>query len=92
MLLSLMWAQVTDNVSNAFLSQGVMGLIALIAIVAVFALYKDQKSSHERERQRADARELELRELHKTIQEKYMAALNDATRAVADALAQIRER
>lgn len=87
-----MLAQVPDQVSNAFLSQGVVGLVALLAILIAYALYKEQKSAHERERQRADANEKELRELHKTIQDKYMAALNDATRAVANALDKIKEQ
>jgi alkylhydroperoxidase/carboxymuconolactone decarboxylase family protein YurZ len=90
-MLTLLLSQVPDSVGNAFLSQGITGVVALLAIGVAYALYKEQKSAHARERLRADASEKELKELYKTIQEKYMSALNDATRAVADALAKMRE-
>lgn len=79
-----------DPIDLAFLQYGAIGAIALIALLAVRVLFKREIDAYEREKQRADRLEAELLKLNTAIQERYLVALNDATRAVADALNRMR--
>ena len=55
-------------------------------------LFKRETDAYERERQRADRLEAELTKLNTAIQERYLTALTEANRAVAEAMIQIRGR
>lgn len=79
-----------DPIDDAFLQYGAVGLIALIALIAVRVLFRRETEAYEREKNRADRLEAELLKLNTAIQERYLVALQDATRAVADALNRMR--
>jgi hypothetical protein len=81
----------TTAVDSSFLQYGAIGLIAIIALAAVRVLFKRETEAYDRERARADRLEAELMKLNLAIQERYLIALNDATRAVADTLAKLRQ-
>jgi hypothetical protein len=78
------------GIDTALLQYGAVGLIALIALIAVRVLFKRETEAYEREKNRADRLEAELTKLNQAIQERYLIALQDATRAVADALNKMR--
>lgn len=71
---------------SLFLQYGVVGLVAALAIYAAINLYKRLLGEYDREKQRADRLEDELRKLNDTIQEQTMQALNSATNAVTEAI------
>lgn len=79
-----------DPIDAAFLQYGAVGLVALIALIAVRVLFRRETEAYEREKNRADRLEAELTKLNTAIQERYLLALQDATRAVADALNKMR--
>lgn len=73
----------------SLLQYGAVGVIAIIALAAVRVLFKRETAAYDREKDRADRLEAELTKLNQAIQERYLVALNDATKAVADALAKL---
>lgn len=75
-----------------FVQYGAVGIIAALAIVVARVLFVRVEQEQQRERDRADRLEAELRELNRTIHSSYSVVLNDATRAVAEALALIRHQ
>lgn len=79
-----------DPIDVGLLQYGAIGLIALIALLAVRVLFRRETEAYEREKNRADRLEAELTKLNTAIQERYLLALQDATRAVADALNKMR--
>lgn len=81
----------TDAVGNVLLQYGAVGALALLGLVAVRVLFRREIEAHEYHRQRADRLEAELRQLNTTIQERYVATLAEATRAISEALAATRE-
>jgi hypothetical protein len=88
---------VADPVSNVLLQYGAIGVIALMSLAAVRILFNRVSAQTDRERERADRLEEELRKLNEAIRTEYVTALGasahaiqDANRAVADALAAIR--
>jgi hypothetical protein len=78
------------TIDASFLQYGAIGLIALISLFAVRVLFKRETEAYDREKARADRLEAELTKLNTAIQERYLIALQDATRAVADALNKMR--
>lgn len=87
---------------EAFLQYGAIGAIALVALYAVRALYTRQQVNFEaqieRERERADRLEDELRKLNEMVRSDYIETISrasqaivDANRAVSDALAAVRK-
>lgn len=97
-----------DAAQTVLLQYGAVGVIALLGVIVARVLYKQLKDNHaeelrrtldtmERERQRADRAEEELRRLNETIRTDYVStisrasqAMADANRAVTDALAAVR--
>lgn len=77
------------TVDDTLLQYGAIGVIAVVALFAVRVLFKRETEAYDREKARADRLEAELAKLNQTIQERYLVALNDATRAVADALTKL---
>ncbi len=76
---------------------GAIGLIAALAVLAAKTMYAKLSASYDRERERADRLEDELRRLNEMIRTDYVEtisrasqAMTDANRAVADALAAVR--
>lgn len=83
-----MWlAQAGSGASEVFVQYGALGVIALLALLAVKVLFARVTATSDLERARADRLEEELRKLNSTIQERYVATLSDASRAIAAALA-----
>jgi len=74
----------------SFAPYGVFGLVPTLALLAVKILFAKVEDEQKREQARADRLEAELRELHAAIRNNYSVVLNDATKAVAEALAFIR--
>jgi hypothetical protein len=83
------WAD-PSTVDTAFLQYGAIGIVALVSLAAVRVLFKRETEAYDREKDRADRLEAELLKLNTAIQERYLIALQDATRAVADALNKLR--
>lgn len=86
---------------DALLQYGAVGVIAALALTAVMALYKRMAVAWDRERQqlldrlneeraRADRLEEELAKLNSMVQSQTMTALNEATRAVSEAISRMR--
>ena len=83
---------------NDILAQyGAIGAIAIAALYAVKVMYGKMQESYNREKERADRLEDELRKLNEMVRGEYVATINkasqaisEANRAVADALASVR--
>jgi hypothetical protein len=78
-------------VDPVFAQYGAMGVVAALAITAVKVLFNRAEREQKREQDRADRLEAEVRELNRLIHTSYSAVLNDATKAVAEALAFLRQ-
>ncbi len=85
------------NPDTIYAQYGAIGLTAALAVWAVRIMYARLKEVNERERERADRLEEELRRLNEVIRTDYVntisrasQAMSDANRAVADALAAVR--
>jgi thymidylate kinase len=87
---------------DVFLQYGAIGAIALMALFALRALYGQQRATYEaiveRERERADRLEEEMRKLNEMVRSDYISTISrasqaivDANRAVSDALAAVRK-
>lgn len=87
-MVRLLLAMVTEA-DASLLQYGAIGVIAAIALGAVRVLFKRETAAYDREKDRADRLEAELTKLNQAIQERYLVALNDATRAVAEALSKL---
>lgn len=86
-----------DPVSNVLLQYGAVGVIALISLYAVRVLFNKLSALVDHERERADRLEDELRKLNEAVRTEYVTtlavaarAIQDANRAVADALDAVR--
>lgn len=86
---------------DALLQYGAVGVIAALALTAVMVLYKRMAAAWDRERQdllerldtatkRGDRLEEELAKLNAMVQTQTMTALNEATRAVSEAITRMR--
>jgi len=85
-------------VEGIFLEYGAIGAIALLGIVWFKVSMVKLQEAYEREKQRADRLEEELTQLNRLLRTEYMSAiqrsalaLNDANRAVNEALGAFRE-
>jgi hypothetical protein len=80
-------AQAGSGTTEVFVQYGALGVIALLALVAVRVLFARVTATADLERARADRLEEELRKLNAAVQERYVATLSEATRAISVALA-----
>lgn len=87
----------TDPASAILLQYGAVGVVAVLALLAVRVLYNRMQAAVDREMARADRLEDELRKLNETVRTEYVTtlasaahAIQEANRAVADALAAVR--
>lgn len=85
------------NPDTIYAQYGAIGLVAALSVWAVRIMYAKLQAAYDRERERADRLEEELRRLNDTIRTDYVGtiskasqAMSDANRAVADALAAVR--
>lgn len=79
-----------DPVSMVLIQYGAVGAIALLALAAVKVLFNRMAAQAQRESDRADRLEDELRKLNETVRTEYIGTLAKATDAIADALAAVR--
>lgn len=94
----MLLADATGTGVDAIYAQyGAIGGIAILAIFAVKVMYGKLQAAYDREKERADRLEGELRTLNEMVRTDYVAtisrasqAMSDANRAVADALAAVR--
>jgi hypothetical protein len=82
----------SSGFDTALLQYGAVGVVAMLCIVAVRVLFKREEAAYDREKDRADRLEAELLKLNTAIQERYLTALNEATRAIGEALTTMRRR
>lgn len=86
-----------ESATGVLIQYGAVGVVALMALVAVRVLYGRLSTALDREVARADRLEVELGKLNEAIRTQYLdvlaqatQAMQDANRAVADALAAVR--
>lgn len=82
---------------QVYAQYGAIGLIAALATLAAKVMYGKLSVAYDREKERADRLEDELRRLNEMIRTDYVTtisrasqAMTDANRAVADALVAVR--
>ncbi len=82
---------------DIYAQYGAIGLVAALSVWAVRIMYAKLQGAYEREKERADRLEEELRRLNEVIRTDYVdtisrasQAMSDANRAVADALSAVR--
>jgi cell division protein FtsB len=85
------------NPDTIYAQYGAIGLVAALSVWAVRIMYGKLQAAYEREKERADRLEDELRRLNDMIRTDYVStisrasqAMSEANRAVADALAAVR--
>lgn len=69
---------------------GAVGILASLALTAVAVLFRRGVKTLDREQTRADRLEAELRALNETVRGQYTTVLSEATRAIGDAIALVR--
>lgn len=86
-----------DPVTGILVQYGAVGVIALLGIMVSRVLYNRLTQALDRETARADRLEAELSKLNETVRTEYVTtlaaasrAMQDANRAVADALNAVR--
>lgn len=86
-----------DPITVVLIQYGAVGVIALLGLIATRVLYNRLQQALDRETARADRYEEELRKLNETVRTEYVTtlaaaahAIQDANRAVADALSAVR--
>lgn len=85
-------AQTGPDPVGALLQYGALGILAALSILAVRVLFAEQRKAHDREQQRADRLEQELRQLNKDVQELVMPAVTKSTEAITEAMRLFRDR
>lgn len=76
---------------SAVLAQyGALGIVLVIAITAVKVLFDREVKALEREKERADRLENELRQLNELVRSQYVEKLANATQTIGEALAVMR--
>jgi len=81
----LFLAQQPTDPTGALLQYGALGVLTLLAVIAVRVMYLRMVQQYDRERERADRLEAELRELNTTIRGDYVGTIGNATRAISEA-------
>lgn len=81
----------TSAASDSLLQYGAIGALLVIAIFGLTRLYQRIVANADAERQRAERAEQELRELNAKIQDRVLGVLSDATHAIGDVVALLRE-
>lgn len=74
----------------AFAQYGALGVVLIIAITAVKVLFDREVKALEREKERADRLETELRQLNELVRTQYVEKLANATQTIGEALAVMR--
>jgi hypothetical protein len=79
------------SATDAVLAQyGALGVVLMFAGVAIRILFQRETAAHERERERADRLEAEIKRLNDLIVSRMLPTLHEATKTISDALAEQR--
>lgn len=90
--MALAQGAVTGVVTDVFVQYSVLGVVALLALGAVRVLFQRETQAHDLERKRAERLEDELRQLNRTVQDRYVTTLIEATTLMADVLDELKQR
>lgn len=71
---------------------GALGVVLFVAFLAIRILFQRETASHQRDSDRADRMEAEVKRLNDAIQDKMLPVLHAATEALSDALQEQRRR
>lgn len=71
--------------TDSLVQFGALGILSFLAIYAVKVMYQRMVLAYERELERADRLENELKSLNEAVRTQYIDTLTKATRAIADA-------
>lgn len=71
---------------------GALGVMVIAAFVAVRILFRRETDAHQRALERADRMEAEVKRLNDVIQDRMLPILNEATKAIGEALALQQQR
>lgn len=74
-----------DPVTGVLVQYGAVGVVALLAIAAVKVLFTRLSATVDRETERADRLEEELRKLNETVRSDYIGTIATAAQALAEA-------
>lgn len=75
-----------------FLQYGALGAMTLILLVGIRMIFLKLQEANNRERERADRLEEELRKLNETVRNEYLNTIAAASRAVSDAMSAVQRR
>lgn len=76
--------------TTALAQYGALGIVLMIAIAAVKVLFDREVKALDRERERADRLENEIRSLNELVRTQYVEKLASATQTIGEALAVLR--
>lgn len=79
--------------SEGVLAQyGALGVVLMFAGVAIRILFQRETAAHERERERADRMEAEIKRLNDLIVSRMLPTLHEATKTISEALQEQRRK
>jgi hypothetical protein len=74
-----------DPATGVLVQYGAVGVVALMALAAVRVLFARLSATIDRETERADRLEEELRKLNETVRSEYVNTINTSARAISEA-------
>ncbi len=80
------------SIDGVLLQYGALGVMTLVSLIIVKVLFGNLQEAYNREKERSDRLEAELRELNEAVRDQYIGTISQATNAVANALAAVRGR
>ena len=85
-------AESATSLDGILLQYGALGVLTLGALAVAKVLFKNLQDAYQREKERSDRLEAELRQLNEAVRDQYIDTISQATSAVANALAAVRGR
>lgn len=80
------------SLDTVLLQYGALGVMTLVSLIIVKVLFGNLQAAYDREKERSDRLEVELRNLNEAVRDQYIGTISQATNAVANALAAVRGR
>lgn len=74
-----------DSATGVLLQYGALGVLSVLAIAVARVLFNKLTEQLDREKERGDRLEEELRKLNETVRSEYVSNINRASQAVGDA-------
>jgi hypothetical protein len=91
-LLAVLWLAQAADPTSILVQYGAVGVLAVVGLIGVKILFQQQLAAYQRERDRADRLEQELRALNVDVREQVMPALTRSTEAVTEAMKRFQAR